>query len=137
MYSKTIMCGRLTADPTERKTTDGRAFCTMRLACQRRGKDAATDFWSLALGGKVAQIALAHLHKGSYIQVEGRIRNNNRQDEEGRIHRDVVMDVYEFQFLSPPARDAAAPEAQQAPLEAAEDAYDYEDLMRHCPEGQE
>lgn len=96
--NKTVLVGRLTADPELRQTQSGVASCRFTVAVNRRYADKSTgerqaDFITCVAWRQTAEFVSRYFSKGKMIAVEGELRNNNYQD---RNHPDVThytMDV--------------------------------------------
>jgi len=80
MVNKVILVGRLTADPEVRATPSGMHVANLRLATNTYGgKDDEgnrrehTEFHSLVVFGKQAQVAADYLRKGRLLYADGRL----------------------------------------------------------------
>ncbi len=114
MINKVILIGRLTADPEVRSTATGGQVANLRLVTNTyRGRDddgtarEQTEFHSLVLFGRPAEIAAAHLCKGRLVYVEGRSQTRSWETNEGqrRYATEVVVD--KFEMLGPRPAQAA------------------------------
>jgi len=90
--NKTVLVGRLTADPELRQTQSGVASCRFTVAVNRRYADKSTgerqaDFITCVAWRQTAEFVSRYFSKGKMIAVEGELRNNNYQD---RNHPDVT-----------------------------------------------
>lgn len=87
--NKVILIGNLGRDPEVRTTTSGSIFTTLRLATSRRykGQDgnytSETEWHSVILFGRTAEVARDYLKKGSSCYIEGRLRTRKYQDKQG------------------------------------------------------
>jgi single stranded DNA-binding protein len=77
--NRLTLAGRLTADPELRYSTEGTAFCSMRIAVNGVGDDEAM-FLDLTTFGKEAEACSQHLHKGRRIGFDGRMQNRSWTD---------------------------------------------------------
>jgi hypothetical protein len=68
--NRLTLTGRLTADPELRYSTEGTAFCSMRIAVNGVGDDEAM-FLDITTFGKEAEACSQHLHKGRRIGFDG------------------------------------------------------------------
>ncbi|MFP4369247.1 MAG: single-stranded DNA-binding protein [Candidatus Kapaibacterium sp.] len=81
--------GNLGHDPELRTTPQGTSVCTIRIATTETFRDQSgelrenTDWHSIVLWDKLANIAAEYLSKGSRVYVEGRIKNRSYEDKEG------------------------------------------------------
>ena len=103
--NKVILVGNLGADP-EVKTLEGdRKVANLRLATNESYTDKSgqrvtnTEWHSLEIWGRQAAIAEQYLKKGSQIYVEGRIRTDNWQDQEGNQRYTTRIRVDSFKML--------------------------------------
>lgn len=92
MYlNKVFLVGRLTADPILRSTSSGQSVCSFSIATNRvwtdRGsgqKQEETQYHSIVLWRKLAEIGSRYLAKGSLVLIEGRLQTRNWQDSSGK-----------------------------------------------------
>lgn len=100
--NKVILKGRLCADPEVRysqsQNGEQMVIARYRLAVNRRGKDAGTDFISCVAFGKNGEFAEKYLKKGQEIAVTGRIQTGDYTNKEGKkvYTTDVVVEEHEF-----------------------------------------
>lgn len=101
MLNKVILIGRLGADPEVRYMPSGDAITTVRLATSRRWRDRntgerkeETEWHRVVFFGGLAKIAGEYLKKGSQAYVEGRIRTQKWQGQDGqdRYTTEIVAD---------------------------------------------
>jgi single-strand DNA-binding protein len=114
MINKVILVGRLTADPDVKTSGKGTQVAKVRVATNSySGKDEEgnrrehTEFHSLVLFGRQAEIAGEYLHKGSLVYAEGRLQTNKWDDAEGKAHSITEVIVDSFQILTPKSAVAA------------------------------
>lgn len=112
MLNRTILIGRLTADPDLRKTQSGTSVVSYTLAVNRsRAKEGQqqADFISCVAWDKTADLMADYTHKGSLIGIVGRIQTRFYQDRDGKnvYVTEVVTD--ELQFLDPKKQDNSQP----------------------------
>ena len=91
MLNKVMLIGRLGADPEVRYMPSGDAITTIRLATSRRWRDRntnerkeETEWHRVVFFGGLAKIAGEYLKKGSQAYVEGRIRTQKWQGQDGQ-----------------------------------------------------
>ncbi|MGR9115199.1 MAG: single-stranded DNA-binding protein [Gammaproteobacteria bacterium] len=91
MLNKVMLIGRLGADPEVRYLPSGGAVTTIRLATSRRWKDRQTgerkeetEWHRVVFFTRLAEIAGEYLKKGSQVYVEGRIRTQKWQGQDGQ-----------------------------------------------------
>ena len=101
MLNKVILIGRLGADPEVRYLPSGDAITSVRLATSRRWRDRntnerkeETEWHRVVFFGGLAKIAGEYLKKGSQAYVEGRIRTQKWQGQDGqdRYTTEIVAD---------------------------------------------
>jgi single-strand DNA-binding protein len=107
MVNKVILVGNLGRDPEVRSTPSGQPVATFTLATSRRWRDKSgqkqeqTEWHTVVVWGKQAEIAGQYLTKGKQIYVEGRLQTrswDDRQTGEKKYKTEVVCD--NFQMLS-------------------------------------
>lgn len=95
-----VLMGRLTDEPDKRYTqgNEPMAVTRYRLAVDRRGKDAGTDFIPVITFGKAAEFAGDYFHKGMRVCISGRIQTGSYTNREGKkvYTTDVIADEQEF-----------------------------------------
>lgn len=89
--NKVILMGRLTADPELRYTTGTNIpVCRFRLAVERpfqkSGEERQADFFSIVAWRSTAEFVSRFFKKGQRILVEGYLRNNDYEDNQGVRH---------------------------------------------------
>lgn len=102
MLNRVILMGRLTADPELRQTQSGISFVKFNIAVDRKFKndngEHQTDFISVTAWRKTAEFVSRYFSKGQMIVIEGSLRNNNYEDQNGVKHysMDVLADSVSF-----------------------------------------
>ena len=102
--NKVVLIGRLGKDIDLRQTGAGSSIANMTLATYRRYKDGQgqrqeeTEWHSVVLFGKTAEIASQYLHKGSSVYVEGRLHTRKYTDKQGieRYATDIIGETLQF-----------------------------------------
>ncbi|MGD0961090.1 MAG: single-stranded DNA-binding protein [Methylomonas sp.] len=101
MLNKVMLIGRLGADPEVRYLPSGDAVANIRMATSVRWKDKQTgerkeetEWHRVVFFKGLAKIAGEYLKKGSMVYVEGRIRTNKWQGQDGqdRYTTEIVAD---------------------------------------------
>jgi single-strand DNA-binding protein len=99
--NKVILIGNLGQDPETRYMPSGSAVTNLRIATTETFKDKEsgekqerTEWHSVAMFGKLAEISAEYLKKGSQVYIEGRLRTRKWQDKEGkdRFTTEIVGD---------------------------------------------
>jgi single-strand DNA-binding protein len=89
-YNRVILLGNLTRDPDVRYLQSGMAVCDIGLAVNDRRKNATgewveeTTFVEVTLWGRTAEVASEYLSKGSPLFVEGRLKLDNWEGQDGQ-----------------------------------------------------
>jgi single-strand DNA-binding protein len=99
--NKVILVGNLGADPETRSMPSGMTVTNIRIATSESWKDKAsgaqqerTEWHSIALFGRLGEIAAEYLRKGSQVFVEGKLRTRKWQDKTGndRFTTEIIAD---------------------------------------------
>jgi single-strand DNA-binding protein len=99
--NKVILVGTLGADPETRSMPSGMTVTNIRIATNETWKDKAsgaqqerTEWHSIALFGRLGEIASEYLRKGSQVFVEGKLRTRKWQDKQGndRYTTEIIGD---------------------------------------------
>jgi single-strand DNA-binding protein len=141
--NKVILLGRLGADPEVRYMPSGAAVANLRLATNDGYKDKQsgeykenTEWHRVVLFGRTAEIAGEYLKKGRMVYIEGRIRTNKWQGQDGQDRYTTEVVASEMQLLGgqgdgggqggsgnfnsgskPASKPAASGQKPQAPVE--------------------
>lgn len=100
--NKVILVGNLGQDPEVRYMPNGGAVASLRLATSETWRDKqtgelkeVTEWHSVVVFGKLAEVAGEYLRKGSQVYIEGRLRTRKWQDQSGqdRYSTEVVVNV--------------------------------------------
>ena len=99
--NKTILGGRLTADPELKQTPSGVTVCSFTLAVNRKfSKDGQqeADFINCQAWRQTAEFINRYFRKGSSLCISGSIQTRSWQDQNGqkRFATDVVVDEAMF-----------------------------------------
>ena len=104
--NKVILIGNLGQDPETRAMPSGSSVTNLRIATSEAWKDKQsgemkerTEWHSVAMFGRLAEIAGEYLRKGSQVYIEGRLRTRKWQDKQGndRYTTEIIAD--EMQML--------------------------------------
>jgi len=109
--NKVMIIGNLTRDPEVRFTGTGQAVANFGVATSEKFKaksgetEEKTEFHSVVLWGKLAEIAGEYLKKGKSVYIEGRLETRKWQDKSGndRYTTEIVGD--KMQMLGGKAPD--------------------------------
>jgi single-strand DNA-binding protein len=105
-----IMVGRLTRDPELRRTSTGKAVCSFDIAISRRMKDLVTGEWKdadptfvpIIVWDDQAERCGERLKKGLPVHVEGKLKTNKWEGNDGikRSRLEVVASRVQFLFTT-------------------------------------
>lgn len=102
--NKVILVGRLTRDPEMRSTPSGQSVATIGMATNNYWTDKSgqkqerTEFHTVVLWGKLAEVAGQYLTKGQECYVEGRLQTRSYTGKDG-VERKAVEIVGETMQL--------------------------------------
>jgi single-strand DNA-binding protein len=139
--NKVIVVGNLGQDPETRYIPSGSAVTNLRIATNESWKDKQTgeqkdrtEWHSVAMFGRLAEIAAEYLRKGSQVYIEGKLRTRKWQDKDGndRYTTEIIAD--EMQMLgnkagsdAPTINDSPPPTSappKSAPPQSSENDFD-------------
>jgi single-strand DNA-binding protein len=98
--NKVILIGNLGRDPETRYTTGGDAVTNLRIATTEAWKDKSgekqekTEWHTVVMFGRLAEIAGEYLKKGRPVYIEGRLQTRKYTDKEGveKYSTEIVAD---------------------------------------------
>jgi len=95
------LIGNLTHDVEIRETNNGIKVCDIGIAVNERRKDGQEDvvFVDCTLWERNAEIAAQYLRKGSLIFLEGKLRLDKWQTQEGQARQKLCVTGFRFQML--------------------------------------
>lgn len=103
--NKVILVGNLGNDPEVRYTPGGAAVTTISVATTENWKDKEgnrqekTEWHRVVFFGRLAEIAGEYLKKGRQVYVEGKLRTNKWQDQNGNDRYTTEVLANEMQML--------------------------------------
>lgn len=90
-----IHSGRLTEDPEIKTTSGGTLVCNFTLAVDRKFKregQPKADFLNYTAFGKTAEFISKWCHKGTKLDVQSALQNNNYQGRDGKtVYRNTLF----------------------------------------------
>lgn len=101
--NQVFIIGNLTKDPEQKFTTGGTAVCNMAVATNEKFKNKAgewaekTEYHTIVLWSKLAEIATEYLKKGSKVFVEGRLQTRSYEKDGAKkyvteiVASDIIM----------------------------------------------
>lgn len=107
------LIGRLTRDPELRTLPSGMSLCQLGLAVNENYKDSSTGEWTervnffdITVWGNQGESCANYLSKGRQVCVEGRLRWESWENQEGQKRSKVAIVANRVQFLGgQPDRD--------------------------------
>lgn len=124
--NKVILVGNLGQDPETRYMPNGKAVTNLRIATSESWKDKQTgeqreqtEWHSVVMYDRLAEIAAEYLRKGSQVYLEGKLRTRKWQDKEGRDRYTTEIIANEMQMLGGRAGGGMGTESRSEPRAAA------------------
>ncbi len=111
-FNKIILVGNLGRDPELRYTPQGNPVCTFSIATNERRKNRegeqedSTTWFRVTMFGKQAETASQYLAKGRPVYIEGRLRQEEWTDKEGKPRHTLEVIATDMQFIGGADRDA-------------------------------
>ena len=105
MFNKVILIGNLTRDPEMRYTPQGTSVCSFGLAVNRKYKQGdemkeEVTFINIVVFGKQADTSGQYLNKGSSVLIEGRLKENRWETEDGQKRSKLEVVAQNVRFMS-------------------------------------
>jgi single-strand DNA-binding protein len=104
--NKVILIGHLGQDPEVRALPSGSSIANLRIATTERWKDKQsgefkeqTEWHTVVLFGRTAEVAAEYLKKGSQVFIEGRLRTRKWQDKTGNDRYSTEIVGNDMQML--------------------------------------
>lgn len=104
--NKVILIGNLGQDPETRAMPSGSSVTNLRIATSESWKDKQsgemkerTEWHSVAMFGRLAEIAGEYLRKGSQVYIEGSLRTRKWQDKQGNDRYTTEIIASDMQML--------------------------------------
>ncbi len=121
MLNNVNLHGRLTATPELKTTNNDKKVVSFRLAVDRNGKNAGTDFINVVAWDNTAEFIARHFEKGQQMIVEAHLRTHSIPDKndasKNRTVMDVVVDQVYFCGPKPATAGTTADEPEDEPLD--------------------
>jgi len=113
--NKVILVGNLGADPETRYTASGAAITNIRIATSESWRDKQTgenqertEWHRVVFFGRLAEISGEYLRKGSQVYIEGSLRTNKWQGQDGQDRYTTEVIASEMQMLGARGGEASA-----------------------------
>ena len=104
--NKVIIVGNLGQDPDTKAMPSGMSVTNLRIATSESWKDKTsgemkeqTEWHSVAMFGRLAEIAGEYLRKGSQVYIEGRLRTRKWQDKQGNDRYTTEIVANDMQMI--------------------------------------
>jgi len=104
-YNKVILMGNLTRDPEMRVTASGLSICKFGIAVSRKFKTAdgemkeETTFVDVDAFGRQAETLSKYMAKGRPIHLEGRLKLDQWENQQGEKRSKLGVILESFQFV--------------------------------------
>jgi single-strand DNA-binding protein len=99
-FNRVVLMGNLTRDPELKVTQNGIPVCEFGVAVNRvRSKDDAPDYFQVVAWRELAEIVANYKKKGDGVLVEGRLRHDAWETEDGHRRSKVSVVADQVQFL--------------------------------------
>lgn len=107
--NKVMLIGNVGVDPEIRYVDQGVAVARVKLATKERGYTLPngtqvpdrTDWHTVLLWRKLAEIVEKYVHKGDKLYIEGRIRYTTWDDKQGQRHNATEIWADNMELLTP------------------------------------
>ncbi|MFC1714615.1 single-stranded DNA-binding protein [Candidatus Poribacteria bacterium] len=105
-YNQVVLMGNLTKDPDLKYTSGGAAVCNFGLAINRTytnddgEKQEDVTFIDIVCWNRLAEAVAEYLHKGSPAFIEGKLKQNVWETEDGQKRYKHEIVARSVQFLS-------------------------------------
>lgn len=112
-YNRVILLGNLTRDPQIRNTPGGTTVASFGMAINRKWKDSGGNpkeevcFVECAAFEKTAETIRTYCHKGDPLHVEGRLKFDQWENDEGQKRSKLTVVVERIQLMGGKKDDAA------------------------------
>lgn len=119
MINNVTLVGRLAADPELRYTPNGTAVVSFRLAVNRKYKnedgERAADFIPCVAWAGLAETIAEYAKKGKEVAIEGEIRQQSWETDEGEKRSRLEVYIKQLMFLRDPngSRDEEIEEEEE------------------------
>jgi single-strand DNA-binding protein len=104
--NRVVITGNLTADPDLRTIQSGTTVCKLRVACNTRRKDSASDTWvdkpnyfDVTVWGALGDTVAKYTAKGRSVAIDGRLEWREWDTDNGAKRQAVEIIADSVQFL--------------------------------------
>ena len=103
MLNVCAFVGRLVAEPEVRQMQNGEVLCRFRIAVDRdfvrQGEQRQADFFSCVAFRRTGEFVSKYFHKGSWIAVNGRMRQDSYTDKTGAQRTSYELNCDNVSFV--------------------------------------
>ena len=103
MLNVCAFVGRLVAEPEVRQMQNGEVLCRFRIAVDRdfvrQGEQRQADFFSCVAFRRTGEFVSKYFHKGSWIAVSGRMRQDSYTDKTGAQRTSYELNCDNVSFV--------------------------------------
>jgi single-strand DNA-binding protein len=116
--NKIIVLGNVGRDPEMRYTPEGQAITTFSIASNRRYRTSSgeqrdeTEWFNVSAWGRLGEICNQYLTKGQQVYVEGTLRSQTWEGQDGQPRFSNTITLRDIQFLGARAGQEATPSEQ-------------------------
>ena len=104
-YARIRIMGKAGEDPVK-KTANGKDFVRLSIGCNDAEYKGKTEWFKAIFWGKLVDVCIENVAKGSLIEVHGLPHLNVWQDQHGRTFQKIQIRVKEIYFVSTPRKRA-------------------------------
>jgi single-strand DNA-binding protein len=128
-FNRVILVGNLTRDPELRYTPTGTPVCDIGLALNDRYKNANGEwvddrtFVDVTLWSRTAEVASEYLSKGSPVLIEGRLKLDTWEANDGQKRSKLRVVCFRMQMLGTRAGGEAPAEGGSRPAPRSQPQY--------------
>jgi single-strand DNA-binding protein len=104
--NRVVITGNLTADPELRTLQSGTSVCKLRVACNTRRKDSASDKWvdkpnyfDVTVWGSLGETVAKYTAKGRPVAIDGRLEWREWDTDNGAKRQAIEIIADSVQFL--------------------------------------
>jgi len=99
-----VQMGRVVADPMIRYTPSGTAVCNFSLAnndmyVSNGEKKESVNYYDCQAWGKLAEVMTEYCKKGQQIIIEGRLKQDRWDDQDGKKRSKIIINIDNFTFV--------------------------------------
>lgn len=123
--NKTIHIGNLTSDPETKALPSGSTVAEFSIACNRSWTDKQSgqkkeeaEFVRITAFGRQAEVCGQYLRKGSQVYIEGRLKTDKWQDQQGNTRYTTKVVMENMQMLGSKSSGGNQQQPQQQPAQA-------------------